>query len=73
MLVTQNKHPFTGVAQRERAGLITPRSGVQITSPVLLHFVGFAETDGHSSSDLKHERRITGVAHRQRAGLITPR
>ena len=25
---------FTGVAQRRRAGLITPRSGVQITSPV---------------------------------------
>ena len=29
---------FTGVAQRKRAGLITPRSGVRITSPVLSYF-----------------------------------
>jgi hypothetical protein len=33
----QDRHLWvvsTGVAQRERAGLITPRSGVRITSPV---------------------------------------
>ena len=55
--------PVTGVAQRKRAGLITPRSQDQSLSPVLLHFGSFTEAVTHS----------TGVAHRQRAGLITLR
>ncbi len=36
-------------------------------------FVGFSETDGHSSSDLKHEQLVAGMAQRQRARLITSR
>ena len=34
---------FTGVAQRQRAGLITLSSSDRNGSPVLLHFGGFAE------------------------------
>jgi hypothetical protein len=47
----------TGVAQRKRAGLITPRSYDRNVPPVL--------------QDLR--RVFTGVAQRKRAGLITPR
>ena len=46
------------MAQRERAGLITLRSGVQITSSVLLHFARFTETNRHSSRDVKHEQTL---------------
>ena len=38
-----------GVAQRQRAWLITPRSGVRITSSVFT-FASFAEIGRHSSS-----------------------
>ena len=69
----KHERPFTGVAQRQRAGLITLRSLDRDESPVLLHFARFIETGRHSLSDAKHERRFTGVAHRQRAGLITLR
>ena len=46
---TQNLSIETGVAQRKRAGLITPRSDVQIISPVSLHFSSFTEAARRSS------------------------
>ena len=39
----------------------------------IIQFVGFKETDGHSSRDPKHEQHFTGMAQRQRARLITAR
>jgi len=62
MLVTLNKHPFTGVAQRQRAGLIILRSHDRDVSPVLLHFARFTETRGHSSRDEKHEHTLTPLS-----------
>ena len=53
MLVTLIKHYLvTGVAQRKRAGLITLRSGVQITSPVLFQFVRFYRIEPSMLSDV---------------------
>ena len=49
--------PFTGVAQRQRAGLITLRSLDRDESPVLLHFGSFTEAVTH----------VTGVAQRSSA------
>jgi hypothetical protein len=42
-------------------------------TPGISSFVGFTETDGHSSSDLKHEQLVAGMAQWQRARLITSR
>jgi len=66
-------HNFTGVAQRKRAGLITPRTPDRNRSPVLLQFASFTEAGRHSSRDVKHEHPFTGMAQGQRAGLITLR
>ena len=53
MLVTLIKHYLvTGVAQRERAGLITLRTLVRTQPPELLQFVRFKETNRHSSRDV---------------------
>ena len=54
--------PLTGVAQRERAGLITPRSGVRITSPVF-SIRSFTETATLSIQ----QHTPAGVAQRKSA------
>ena len=43
MLATQNKHIVTGMAQGQRAGLITLRSLDRDELPVLFHFGCFKE------------------------------
>ena len=43
---------LTGVAQRTRAGLITPRSLVQTQSPVSVH-IEFIALYGHSKTQVK--------------------
>ena len=63
----------TPLAQRQSARLITWRSADQNPQGVIVQFVGFKETDGHSSRDPKHEQHFTDVAQRERAGLITLR
>ena len=73
-LVTLNKSStlFTGVAQRERAGLITPRSLVQTQPPVLFNSPALQKPV--VKLDIKRSNQtFTGMAQRQRAGLITPR
>ena len=50
----KTQQPFTGVAQRQRAWLITTRTQDRDLSPVLLHFGSFTEAVTHS----------TGVAQR---------
>ena len=62
--------PFTGVAQRKRARLITSRTPDRNGSPVLFQFAWFAEPGRHMLSDVKHSNHLTGMAQRQRAGLI---
>ena len=39
----KKEKPLTGMAQRQRAGLITPRSLDRNGLPVFLHFASFAE------------------------------
>ena len=52
---------LTGMAQRKRAGLITPRSLVRSQFPVFT-ICRLSETDGHSSSDPKQEPHSRGSA-----------
>ena len=56
------------MAQRERAGLITPRSLDQSQLPVF-YIRRFTRTY-HAVNTATH---FTGMAQRQRVGLITPR
>ena len=49
------------MAQRKRAGLITPRSLVRSQFPVFT-ICRLSETDGHSSSDPKQEPHSRGSA-----------
>ena len=58
-------HKFTGMAQRQRAGLITPRSQDRNLLPVFIIISQWCIE--------ALEQHFTGMAQRQRAGLITPR
>ena len=61
--------PFTGVAHRQRAGLITPRlTGSTPVVGILLSQVYKNLPRCQYSNNL-----VTGMAQRERAGLITPR
>ena len=62
---------FTGVAQRQRDGLITRRSQDRNLSPVFYISVGLQNLLVNAS-DAK-QAPLTGVAQRQRARLITLR
>ena len=44
---------LTGMAQRQRAGLITPRTLDRNGLPVFFQFASFRETGRHNSSDVK--------------------
>ena len=59
------KRSYTGVAQRQSAGLIIQVSQDQNLSPVFIFISQWC------IKALEHT--LTGVAQRQRAGLITPR
>ena len=52
---------LTGVAQRQRAGLITPRSLDRDESPVFFHFGRFIEATKHNTTPVaqleEHRRR----------------
>jgi hypothetical protein len=60
------------MAQRQRAGLITPRSQDQNLLPVLFNSPALQKPV--VKLDIKRSNQtFTGMAQRQRAGLITPR
>ena len=63
---------LTGMAQRQRAGLITPRSLDRNGLPVFIHFASFTEA-GRQAGRKREQPHFTGMAQGQRAGLITPR
>jgi hypothetical protein len=76
MLVTLNKaHKlFTGMAQRQRAGLITPRSLDRNGLPVFSYSCALQKRIVNALVTLNLCNTLfTGMAQRQRAGLITPR
>ena len=64
----KQEQPETGMAQRERAGLITPRTQDRNLLPVLLILCCLLEPHPLSTQQL-----LTGMAQRQRAWLITTR
>ena len=69
---------FTGMAQRKRAGLITPRSLDRNELPVFTpswvgSFSHFTEMARHSYATINTATYLTGMAQRKRAGLITLR
>ena len=61
-------HNFTGMAQGQRARLITARSQDQNLLPVFSNSGFFIEESRHSSSDAKHEQHFTGMAQRLARG-----
>ena len=69
-LSIQQPNLFTAVAQRKRAGLITPRSPDRNGSAVLFNSQVYKNLPRCQYSNQPH---FTGMAQRQRAGLITPR
>ena len=73
MLGRKTSKHLTGVAQRQRARLITSRTPDRNGSPVLLHFAWFAEHGRHMLSDVKTQHPCSDMAQRERAGLITLR
>ena len=69
MDIQDNEDKSTGMAQGQRAGLITLRSQDRNLLPVLV-LIEFITLYGQLQ-DI--EDKSTGMAQRKRAGLITPR
>lgn len=67
VVYTQSIKQITGVAQRERAGLITPRSLVQTQSPVLSNSCALEKYIVNASDYKQAHKHFTGVAQRKRA------